>query len=99
MMRNDQIFLRIKVRSLEIYQHYLGHLYPFGMVAPGKKISNPFLSYKQETPSFNIYKGQDGTFLFNDFATGDKGNPITFVQKMERVELNEALQIIKNQIL
>lgn len=98
-MRNDQTILRIKLRSLEIYQHYLGRLYPNGKVKPGKNISNPFLPEKQETPSFNIYKAHDGTYIFNDFATGDRGNPITFVEKMERVNRNKALQIIKNKIL
>lgn len=98
-MRSDQTIQKIKEKSLDIYQHYLGRLYPNGKVTPGKNISNPFLLEKQETPSFNIYKSHDGTYIFNDFATGDKGNPITFVQQMERVDRNKALQIIKNQIL
>lgn len=98
-MRSDQTIQNIKEKSLDIYQHYLGHLYPYGLVDPRKKISNPFLLGKQETPSFNIYKGDDGSFIFKDFATGDLGDVITFVQKMERVERNKAIQLIKNQIL
>lgn len=98
-MRNDQAIQRIKEKSLEIYQHYLGQLFPYGSVKTGVKISNPFLPEKQETPSFNIYKGYHGDYLYKDFATGDLGDVISFVQKLERVDRYKAIQIIKNQIL
>lgn len=90
---------QIKVNSLEIFQFYLKDFYPYGKVIPGKNISNPFKSEKQETPSFNIYKGYDGGYMFKDPATGDIGPVIKFVQRMENVDRNKALQIIKNQIL
>lgn len=98
-MRNDHTILRIREKSLEIYQHYLGRYYPYGIVKPGKNISNPFLTEKQETPSFNIFKGEERGFIFKDHATGDLGDVITLVQRMERVERSKAIQIIKNQIL
>lgn len=94
-----KLYDKIRINSFIIYEHYLKERYPFGRVIPSKNISNPFISHKQETPSFNIYRSYDGGYVFHDFATGDKGNVITFVQKMEKVDKNLAIQIIKNKIL
>lgn len=98
-MRNDRNLDRIKEKSLEVFQYYIGDNYPYGKVILGKNISNPFLPEKQKTPSFNIFKGLQGDYLYKDFATGDFGDVIKFVERIERVERKKALQIIKNQIL
>ncbi|TDQ15209.1 CHC2-type zinc finger protein [Algoriphagus boseongensis] len=89
---------KIMHNSLQIFDFYLGNKYPFGRVIPGKNISNPFLTTKQNTPSFNVFKGKDGDYLFKDYGTGEVGNVITFVIKMEKTNFQKAVEII-SQIL
>lgn len=89
---------KILLNSLRVYEHFLAAHYSDGRVMLGKNISNPFLPHPQKTPSFNIFKGTGGEYLFNDFATGDKGSVITFVMKIERTNYQNALKII-NKIL
>jgi hypothetical protein len=89
---------KILHNSLKIYEHFLAVHYPYGKVMPGKNISNPFLSHKQETPSFNVYKGSDGSYMFNDYATGEQGSVFVFVMNMKKTTYQNALKII-NQIL
>lgn len=84
--------------SLKIYEYFLSSYYTNGNLVPGKNISNPFLARKQKTPSFNIYKGRDGGYLFYDYATGDKGAVITFVMRIKNTTYQNAVKII-NQII
>jgi hypothetical protein len=73
----------IKHRSFEVYNHYLGQFYRSGTMEPRVNISNPFiLPRKQETPSFNVFRAYDGQFIYNDFATGDKGNCVALAMKI-----------------
>jgi hypothetical protein len=88
---------KILLNSLRVYEHFLSGYYPYGKVMPGKNISNPFLSHKQETPSFNVYKGSDGSYMFNDYATGEQGSVFVFVIKMKNTTYQNAVKII-NQI-
>lgn len=80
--------------SYEIFNYEIGHLFPKGRVLPGINISNPLLTHNQETPSFNVFRASDGNFIFNDFATGDKGNCITFIQKLKNMNYSEAISYI-----
>ena len=90
----------LKIRSLDVYNYYIAGLYPGNRVVPKKNITNPFLlPHKQDTPSFNVFKANDGKYIFNDFATGDKGDCITFVQRMANVPRSEARMIINHRIL
>lgn len=89
---------KILLNSLRVYEHFLAAHYSLGKVMPGINISNPFLSNKQQTPSFNVYKGFDGSYMFNDFATGDQGSVFKFVMKMKKTSYQNAVKII-NQII
>lgn len=91
---------RIDIRSMHVFQYFIGNLYPRGVVIPGKNISNPFLlPHKQETPSFNVFKGFKGNYIFNDFATGDKGDCITLVQRIKGYTRKEAKVFIYRNVL
>lgn len=61
----------------------------------GKNISNPFLGTPQKTPSFNIFqaKGSD-KWLYNDFATGEKGDCFELVQRLFNLSFTESLDRI-----
>ena len=89
---------KILLNSLRVYEHFLAAHYSHGRVVPGKNISNPFSSAKQQTPSFNVYKGSDGSYMFNDYATGDQGSVFVFVMKMKNTTYQNAVKII-NQII
>jgi hypothetical protein len=93
-----KIIEKINFNSLRVYEHYLADRYPNGRLIPGKNISNPFLPEKQETPSFNVYKGTYGSYVFKDFATGEIGSVFTFVMKMKNTTYQNAVKII-NQII
>ncbi|WP_163381636.1 hypothetical protein [Cyclobacterium sp. SYSU L10401] len=98
-MRNtlDEI---LKIRSLEVYDFYIAHLYQEKRVIPNENITNPFLyPHIQKNPSFEVYKGYDGSYFFTDVETGDIGDCINFVQKMERVSRMIAMVIIDDCIL
>ena len=64
---------------------------------PGKHISNPFLTEKQKTPSFNIYFSHHSReWRFKDFATGDDGSCFDLVMKLFNLNFTEALQKISS---
>lgn len=81
--------------SKEIFDYFLGYNYKGGKVILGTKITNPFLSTRQNTPSFNIYKAPDGNLIFKDFATGDVGNCVTLVTILKGISRNEAIGLIR----
>lgn len=86
----------------DIMHHYLSryHTGSKESLRAGKNISNPFLGAPQKTPSFNIFqaKGSD-KWLFNDFATGDKGDCFELVQKLFNLSFPEALHRIASDFL
>lgn len=84
----------LKRKSFAVFNDHLGYCYPGGRVIPGKNISNPFLPYKQNTPSFNVFKAPDGSFIYKDFATGEKGNCVTFLSKLKNIDRIEAFKKI-----
>jgi hypothetical protein len=88
----------LRLVSYRVFNDLIGNLYPRGSVIPGYNISNPFLSHQQKTPSFNVFKAKDGTLIYKDFATGDKGNCISFIQKLRGITIKEAIKYIKNVI-
>ncbi|WP_100629819.1 CHC2 zinc finger domain-containing protein [Algoriphagus formosus] len=84
----------ISRNSLRVFEHFLASKYPKGKLIPGKNISNPFLSHLQRTPSFNVFKAKDGSYLFNDYATGDRGSVITFVMRIKNTNYQDAVKTI-----
>ena len=83
-----------KIDSYEAMNMYLKPYHQNGSLKQGQLISNPFLSRKQKTPSFNIYNSSNGTWRYKDFATEDDGDIIDLVVKLKRVGFKEALRII-----
>lgn len=78
--------------SLEIMNYYLQAFNNNRPLKQGKHFSNPFLKEKQKTPSFNIYfSKKSNTWLYNDFATGERGNCIELVKQLYRLTFKEAI--------
>lgn len=62
-------------------------------------MSNPFLSDKQNTPSFNIFNSsQSNEWRYKDFATGDEGSCFDLVMKLSKVSFSESLEIINRDL-
>ena len=85
----------LKECSLEVFEYFLDDHFKDGKVLLGRNIPNPFLSYKQKTPSFNILQAPDGNHIYHDFATGDTGNCVSFVARLKGVDRIKAIQIIR----
>lgn len=92
---NSKNKIDLKAASPIVFDHFLGQFYPGGRVVLGRNISNPFLQTRQQTPSFNIYRASDGNLVYNDFATDDKGNCVSFVAKLKGITRIEAIRIIR----
>ena len=71
------------VTDVNIFKEYTDSKFRFNT-----PFSSPFRNDKN--PSFIIY--EKGFFV--DFATGEKGNAITFLMKLNKINFNEALLII-----
>ncbi|MDD3878150.1 MAG: toprim domain-containing protein [Bacteroidales bacterium] len=86
--------------SCEILNHYLApYNHSRGRLIPGKHISNPFLSEKQKTPSFNIYYSHiSGEWRYKDFATNDDGSCFDLVMNLNNLSFNDALHHINNEM-
>lgn len=81
--------------SYELLEYYLRPYHNYSSLKQGKHISNPFLSNKQKTPSFNIYKNPSGTWMYKDFAIPDcKGTVFDLVMRLNNCNFYEALQQI-----
>lgn len=88
-----------KVDSYDILNHYLQPFYGKGNLQSGKNFSNPLISTKQETPSFNIFQNPTtGQWRFKDFATGDEGSCFDFVMKLFSLSFPEALEKINDNL-
>lgn len=86
-----------KVNSYEILDHYLRPYHNFSNLPAAKNISNPFLSEKQESPSFNIYPSMtNGEWNYKDFATDDKGSCFDLVMKLNNLSFPETLNKINS---
>lgn len=97
-MKNYKEML-LKENSYEIMNFYL---YPYNknaVLKQGKNISNPFIKEKQKTPSFNIYfSKRSQTWLYHDFATGDRGNCIELVKHLFKLPFKEAIEKIQSDL-
>ena len=89
----------VRENSYEIMNFYLHPYNKNAVLKQGKNISNPFLKENQKTPSFNIYfSKRNQTWLYNDFATGDKGNCIELVKRLFNLSFKEAIAQILNDL-
>ncbi|WP_066315508.1 toprim domain-containing protein [Aquimarina aggregata] len=81
--------------SHTLLNYYLQAFHNHGILKQGKHISNPFLSQKQKTPSFNIYKSSSGLWRYKDFADDNcDGDVFDLIMKLKSVSFMEALQHI-----
>ncbi|HRH35927.1 MAG TPA: toprim domain-containing protein, partial [Catalimonadaceae bacterium] len=89
-MSRDQILALVD--SYTILAHYLAPYHKEPRLIQGHNISNPLLSEKQATPSFNIFCDQKGghEWKFKDFATGDHGSCFDLVMKLFNLNFIEA---------
>lgn len=86
-----------QVSSFDILNHYLKPYHNFGELTKGTHISNPLISTKQNTPSFNIFQcSNTGEWKFKDFATADKGSCFDLVMRLYDLEFIEALERIES---
>lgn len=81
-MKREEILAR--VNSYTILENYLRPYHNHPKLHQGVNISNPFLSEKQKTPSFNIYGDPNSghEWKFKDFATDDSGSCFDLVMKL-----------------
>lgn len=86
-----------KINSYDILNYYLLPFHNHGRLLAAKNISNPFLTDKQETPSFNIFPTMGtGEWRYKDFATGDDGSCFDLVMKLFNLTFPEALAKINS---
>lgn len=81
----------------EIFDHFLKPFHNYPTLKPGQNISNPFLTEKQKTPSFNFYE-KDGKWKYKDFATGEYGDCWQLVMKLRRLNFNDTLELISSEL-
>jgi hypothetical protein len=85
------------VSSHSIMMKYLQPYYNGINLKSGQRISNPILSDKQKTPSFNIYKCQNNDkWRYKDFATGDEGSEFDLVMALFHLDFRSALRKINS---
>ena len=89
----DKILMQVS--SYDILNHYLRPYHDKWSLRQGQHISNPFLSLKQKTPSFNIYQIA-GEWRYKDFATGDDGSCFDLVMKLFSLSFVDAMKDIIN---
>ena len=90
----------IQSRALDVFDKYIGECYKGGRVKTKALISNPLISRRQETPSFNVFKSNLGIYLYNDFATEDKGDCIKLVQHLRNLHSRkDAVELIKSEMM
>jgi hypothetical protein len=89
-----------KVTDYDIFNHYLKPFHNHGhRLMAGKNFSNPFLTEKQKTPSFNIYQPNNGKeWRFHDFATQDHGSCFDLVMRLFNVSFPECLDMINRDL-
>jgi hypothetical protein len=81
-----------KISDYTIFKYYLGRDFKLGIV-----IKSPLRNDKN--PSFGVYKSKTGTLLFNDFATGDKGDCFKLVSLLYNVPYNDAIKLVYDNML
>jgi len=87
-----------KVSSYDILIYYLAPYSNNRTLRQGTLISNPFLSRKQRTPSFNICN-KYGEWRYKDFATDDKGSCFDLVMNLFNLSFTEAIARINQDMI
>jgi putative DNA primase/helicase len=53
--------------------------------------------HDEKTPSFKVYKGDDGVWLFKCFGCGAQGNVFQFVERFDKVSFSKAVELVLEQ--
>jgi 5S rRNA maturation endonuclease (ribonuclease M5) len=80
------------IDEYHIYSHYIGK-----QVKLNSPISSPFR--KDNNPSWSLFISKRNEIMYKDFATGETGNVIKFVQTMFSLTYHKALEKIWNDII
>lgn len=84
---NRTQLLEATSNGLDVFRRYLN-----AEPRAGHNFQNPFLTEKQETPSFNVYSARGtGEWRFRDFATADQGSCLDLVMKLRGLDVSDAL--------
>ena len=75
------------VDEYHIYSHYLGY-----SVKINRPMTSPFR--KDNNPSWSLFRSKRNEIMFKDFATGETGNVVKFVQVLFDIKYHEALNKI-----
>jgi hypothetical protein len=81
-----------KVNDYYIYCYYLGKEIPIN-----KPMSSPFR--RDTNPSWALYRDRKGVLRYRDFATGESGNIVDLVRKLDNLKYYDALQKIWNDLV
>lgn len=87
------------VDDKSLFDYYLKPYHQHPTLRQGQNISNPFLNYKQETPSFNIFNCKGTThWRYFDFATGDSGDVFDLIMNLKKIDFKECLELINTDL-
>ena len=53
--------------------------------------------HTEKTPSFKVWKGDDGIWLFNCFGCGQQGNVFQFVERFDKVSFARSVEIVREE--
>jgi hypothetical protein len=85
-------------KILNLVDDYFIYCYYIGRVVPiNKPISSPLRNDKN--PSWSLHRDKKGVLRYKDFATGEGGNIIDFVKKLEGLKYHEALKKIWKDVI
>lgn len=100
-MKSNDVFQN-ELKDLDherAFEFYLGAYYNDKAPKPGQLISNPFLSKKQKTPSFNYFQTDAGDWRYKDFSTDDQGGIIFLVKRLFNLDYRDAIAKIQTDFL
>ena len=75
------------IDEYHIYSHYLGY-----SVIINRPMNSPFR--KDNNPSWSLFRSKQNDILYKDFATGETGNVVKFVQRLFDIKYHDALEKI-----
>lgn len=85
-------YIRQFLSDLDIYSYYAKQ-----KVTPNVAISSPFRS--DTNPSWSVFRSNGDGYMYKDFATGESGNVVKFVQTLEGVSYKAALDKIWHDLI
>lgn len=80
------------IDEYHIYSHYLGF-----SVKINKPMTSPFR--KDKNPSWSLFRSKQNEIMYKDFATGETGNVVKFVQRLFDIRYHEALNKIWKELI